>query len=56
MRSATDLQTTTTERDDERAKLEQRTEKLEPSTTEPENLQNRLTDAETTLTQRETEI
>ena len=48
--------TRTTERDDARALLEQRTQELEAITIEPENLQNRLTDVETTLTQRETEI
>ena len=53
-RSTIDLQTRMTERDDARALLEQRTEELVAITTERNHLQNRLTDAETNLTQRET--
>ena len=50
-RKTADLQTRTTERDDARALLEQRTQELEAITTERDNLENRLIDVETTLTQ-----
>ena len=56
MRMKTYLQTRKTEQDDARALLEQRTEDLEAIMTERGNLQNRLTESETTLAQRETEI
>ena len=46
-----ELQMRTTERDDAHALLEKRIEELEAITTERENFQNRLTGAETNLTQ-----